>query len=80
MQLVESGKAHVVFTRWGRTGTAGSCKTEAFADLNEAVSVFATKCALSPPPRPPRPRSGAAPQEYTDTTGSIVDCCISKLT
>eukprot|EP00892_Ulva_mutabilis_P000375 jgi/Ulvmu1/10338/UM061_0021.1 len=43
LQLVDCGGEYAVFTRWGRTGTAGSCKTDKFAELNAALSEFATK-------------------------------------
>ena len=31
----------MVFTRWGRTGTSGSCKLETFQDVDKAVAQFA---------------------------------------
>ena len=44
VQAVEqANKALAVFTRWGRTGTAGSCATEQFADVEAAVEAFGKK-------------------------------------
>lgn len=42
VQLVEETKGtFVVFTRWGRTGTAGACKLESFDEIDKAEAQFA---------------------------------------
>lgn len=44
MQAVEQRNGSIaVFTRWGRTGTAGSCATEKFDDVAKAINAFGKK-------------------------------------
>ena len=44
MQAVEQPSGSIaVFTRWGRTGTAGSSATEKFDDVELAIQAFGKK-------------------------------------